>query len=662
MWCNAQTPGQHHFGRSASGIEADQKLFGYCSASTIANVRADKKWVLAAESVHTPVQHEKTKSEGRQDNRLRLFFAWEWGLSNVKNIADMGPGDTPGRKDLDIHNFSFASVPFTALAETEKTSRFPGTSSVTSNTSQKKIQVFFTQHFRVWVYTHPKLIVVWGPRFLPKKYIIVLAYINDLQIAGTSRDTTIFLNQCNRPFAWSTQQFLQQSDLFASWESGSSNIQMVTLLFLWRHLTSTASSSPSVSTITVILHLPLPSSKLQHNKIHLLTQIDVIFIAKLLAYSSGQPRYIQTSRLQLKTTLDILHHQRSGTGNALNTPSDTSRGPCATSSTSHLVTSTSGTPGIQQQDAMYSRYIVRWSQTQCRRPRHQPQLALHVYQLVQGFQHHLWRSTFDFGNIDAQYNLTNSTATTPWFLLHHPSTSSQTTHQRWASGANLDSTNARSTSPWDTSLCRTSRPQASSTYNESHPTTTRQTSTPNVFRLLFSSDIYVTMESLSCTSKRGKSTTSTSFSSLRSTSIIQWIKDNSYNKIFDNYFDNPSRRKSLITEENVKQQHNLPTSSTNNHKLVFNIKLSRIEHKVNHLCLNIEWQKDSSRSWWKMQRKLRRWLHPIHQHDWRQRQPLHTTTTTGVTTRYNTTSIHHSCYNRLDGRHTFEETTETMTP
>ena len=38
--------------------------------------------------------------------------------------------------------------------------------------------------------------------------------------------------------------------------------------------------------------------------------------------------------------------------------------------------------------------------------------SLHIYQLLQELQHHLQRPTFDFGNLDTQYNFTTSTATT----------------------------------------------------------------------------------------------------------------------------------------------------------------------------------------------------------------------------------------------------------
>ena len=39
--------------------------------------------------------------------------------------------------------------------------------------------------------------------------------------------------------------------------------------------------------------------------------------------------------------------------------------------------------------------------------------SLHIYQLLQELQQHLQRKTFDFGNIETQYNLNNSSSTSP---------------------------------------------------------------------------------------------------------------------------------------------------------------------------------------------------------------------------------------------------------
>ena len=39
--------------------------------------------------------------------------------------------------------------------------------------------------------------------------------------------------------------------------------------------------------------------------------------------------------------------------------------------------------------------------------------SLHIYQLLQELQQHLQRKTFDFGNIETQYNLDNSFSTSP---------------------------------------------------------------------------------------------------------------------------------------------------------------------------------------------------------------------------------------------------------
>ena len=92
----------------------------------------------------------------------------------------------------------------------------------------------------------------------------------------------------------------------ASWESGSSD----TSLSLWRDANYEAYSSTSASTAIAVPHQPLPSNDVQHSKIHLLIQMDIIFTARLSACSSGQPRYVWTSSLEQRITHDILHRQQ----------------------------------------------------------------------------------------------------------------------------------------------------------------------------------------------------------------------------------------------------------------------------------------------------------------------------------------------------------------
>ena len=76
-----------------------------------------------------------------------------------------------------------------------------------------------------------------------KKNIIVLAYVDDLLIAGTSRDTTSFLAQLgHNPSASNTPQFLHLNNRFASWESASADIPMGTSPSVLNNHTTTACS------------------------------------------------------------------------------------------------------------------------------------------------------------------------------------------------------------------------------------------------------------------------------------------------------------------------------------------------------------------------------------------------------------------------------------
>ena len=171
-----------------------------------------------------------------------------------------------------------------------------------------------------------------------KKNIIVLAYVDDWLIAGTSRDTTSCLEQLRQSFSLKHSTVLtssQQPLRFLSCESTSADIRMTSRSVL-RDPTTTACSRTWTSTTIAILHQHHACSDLQHNKIHIWILTDITSTAKLLACSSGQHRYVLTPSLKQKTTFDILHHLQNGIGNISSTLSGTSREPCATSSSSHL--------------------------------------------------------------------------------------------------------------------------------------------------------------------------------------------------------------------------------------------------------------------------------------------------------------------------------------
>ena len=172
-----------------------------------------------------------------------------------------------------------------------------------------------------------------------KKNIIVLAYVDDLLIAGTSRDTPLFLEQLRQSSASNTLQFLHLNNLFTSRESASAVIHTATSQSVWKGLTTTAHWRTWTSTTTAILHQHDLCGDLQHNKIHSWILIDITSSAKLLVCSSGHPRYVQTFSLQRRTTLDICHLRQSGIGHIWSIPSGSDRyikGTMHKSSSSHL--------------------------------------------------------------------------------------------------------------------------------------------------------------------------------------------------------------------------------------------------------------------------------------------------------------------------------------
>ena len=120
-----------------------------------------------------------------------------------------------------------------------------------------------------------------------KKNSIVLAYVDDLLIAGASRDATSFLERLRQSFSLKHSTVLTSQQLFASWESASVDIPMVTSRSVLNDHTTTACSRAWTSMTTTILHLRLPGGDLQYNKTDIWIQIDITSTAKRLACSSG---------------------------------------------------------------------------------------------------------------------------------------------------------------------------------------------------------------------------------------------------------------------------------------------------------------------------------------------------------------------------------------
>ena len=195
---------------------------------------------------------------------------------------------------------------------------------------------------------------------------------------------------------------------------------------------------------TAIQHLHHLCSDLQYYKIHNWIQINITSSAKLLECSSGHLKYVQTFSLQQESTslssnrmgLDTSEaypqvHQGNHAPQVPHLTSTTSRSLTTTSAVDNTYCdsdwatdidsrkSTSGTvasvPQVPLAFDSRTQSTVATSSTE-------DELyaiglgisdSLHIYQLLQELQHHFQRPTFDFGNLETQYNITISTATKP---------------------------------------------------------------------------------------------------------------------------------------------------------------------------------------------------------------------------------------------------------
>ena len=308
--------------------------------------------------------------------------------------------------------------------------------------------------------------------------------------------------------------------------------------------------------------------------------------------------------------------------------------------------------------------------------------SLHIYQLLQELQQHLQPPTFDFGNLDTQYNIATSTTTTPLTstksLIHIFTDSTSALSLSNKLGLNKMSKHIALRYLFVQDIQATGLVNIQRVTSHNNPA---DIYTKCVTSAIWS-DIFVTTASLNCTSKRGRSTTSTSLNSLSSTSMPRRTKTSStqknnykrwrtttstqgnndfeYNKRSTSRWNNStstSRRRrttrSCTSRTNVEKQHNEQTSSTSSHNLL-----------LQHRDLAHQSTTTRSTSWLhdgRVQEGPRWWLHPVHQHDWLQHQWADTTTTTRTSTTDHTTSRECSHNSRHLGGHPSQETTTTTT-
>ena len=285
-----------------------------------------------------------------------------------------------------------------------------------------------------------------------KKNIIVLAYVDDLLIAGTSRDTTSFLAQFRQSFSLkhstvlTSQQPLRflgnricrhpDGDIAVSLDKSYYYSMLKTMD---PDDNSDPTSTPSLRRPPVqqdphldpgrhhiyrkVVGVPIwaaqvrldlqftakdntrhPSSPTEwdwQNLKHTLRYIKRTMYYKFLI----SPQLPQGHSLPLRQLIPL--HSNTYCDSDWATDIDSRKCTSGTVTSVHEVP-----PGAQQRSSKHSRYIQCRSRTLCHRRRHQRQLT-HIYQLLQELQHNLQRPTFDFGNLDTQYNFTTLTTTKP---------------------------------------------------------------------------------------------------------------------------------------------------------------------------------------------------------------------------------------------------------
>ena len=283
-----------------------------------------------------------------------------------------------------------------------------------------------------------------------KANIMVLAYVDDLLIAGTSRETSLFLEQFRQPFSLkhSTVLTTQQPLRFLGKRlcrhlNGDITVSLERSYYysMLKHMDLDDNVNP---TSTPSLRRPpgQQDAQLDMDRRHIyrkvvgmliwasLVLLDLQFTAKDSARRLAAPTEWDWARLKhtlrfIKGTLNykFLISPRLPQGHSLplrqliplhiNTYCDSNwatdiESPKCTSGT---VTSVLGVPlafnsrtqsTVATSSAEAELYAIGLGISD----------SLHTYQLLQELQQHLQRSTFDFGNVDIQYNIASSRTST----------------------------------------------------------------------------------------------------------------------------------------------------------------------------------------------------------------------------------------------------------
>ena len=276
-----------------------------------------------------------------------------------------------------------------------------------------------------------------------KPNLMVLAYVDDLLISGTSRETSLLLEQLRQSFSLkhstvlTTQQPLRfLGKRICRHSNGDITISLERSYYynMLKQMDLDADNVNSVSAPSLRRPPVQQDTPLDPDRHHIYRKVvgmliwaslvrpDLQFSAKdhtryLTSPSEWDWSHLKHTLRYIKGTMHykFLISPRLPQGHSLPLRQfiplhiNTGRHRVPEVYIRYSYVSTWSTSCIQQQNTINSRNIFSRSRTLCHRPRHQRQLA-HV---LQEPQHHLQRQTFDFGNIETQYNLDNTFSTSP---------------------------------------------------------------------------------------------------------------------------------------------------------------------------------------------------------------------------------------------------------